>query len=136
MCSEVKSMKAFAFLIPIMFLLVGCGETALNPALDLNSQQSSTGAGEGQTLFRAKGCGTCHSVDGTKRGAPTLFGLYGREIELTTGEKVTADDAYIKESILTPAAKIAKGNFADMPPFTMSEAELNALVAYIKTLKV
>ena len=48
---------------------------------------------------------------------------------------MTADDAYIKESILQPGAKIVKGFAPVMPPFQLSDDEINAVIAFIKTLQ-
>jgi cytochrome c oxidase subunit 2 len=61
--------------------------------------------------------------------------MYGHPVVTSAGE-VTADDAYLKESILKPQAKIVKGfEAAQMPPYTLSDPELDALIAYMKTLK-
>ena len=49
---------------------------------------------------------------------------------------MTADENYIRESILDPGAKIVKGYKPLMPTFQglVSEEQLNALVAYVKSL--
>ncbi len=66
----------------------------------------------GQKMFLQSGCGTCHLADGTGPG-PSLLGVYGQPVHLTNGQTVTADDAYIRESILLPRAKIVLGYQAD-----------------------
>jgi cytochrome c oxidase subunit 2 len=46
------------------------------------------------------------------------------------------DDAYIKESILDPQAKIVSGFETQlMPTFQLSDAQISDIIAYIKTLK-
>ncbi|MFT5584083.1 MAG: caa(3)-type oxidase subunit IV, partial [Cognaticolwellia sp.] len=63
----------------------------------------------GQALYSGKGCIGCHSLDGSKMVGPSFKGLHGREEVMADGTKLTADDAYIKESILQPQAKIVEG---------------------------
>jgi mono/diheme cytochrome c family protein len=67
---------------------------------------------------------------------PTWFGLYGSKVDLADGTTVTADDAYLKESILNPNAKVVAGfNSGLMPAFALSDADIANLIAYFKTLK-
>jgi cytochrome c oxidase subunit 2 len=63
-----------------------------------------------------------------------MKGLAGSEVELADGSKVTADDAFILESITKPDAKVVKGYNA-MPNLGVSDADAKAILAYIKTLK-
>jgi len=93
-------------------------------------------AAQGEKLFQSLACITCHRSDGQGRG-PILDGLYGRTVTLTTGETVTADDAYIRESILSPTAKITAGFQPLMPPFQglVSEEQVLALIEYVKSLR-
>ena len=94
-------------------------------------------AGKGKELTETLGCLGCHSVDGSARVGPSFQGLFGRQVELEGGEKATADEAYIRESINQPKAKVVKGFPNVMPEFKgkISEKDLSALVVYIKTLK-
>jgi cytochrome c oxidase subunit 2 len=89
----------------------------------------------GSKVFQASGCSSCHLADGTGLG-PSLLGVYGRPVKLTTGETVTADDAYVRESILVPNAKIVFGYKSIMPSFRgqLTEEQLNNLIAYIRSL--
>lgn len=88
---------------------------------------------KGKELYGAKGCTACHSLNGSAGAAPTFKGLYGREEVLTTG-KVKVDEAYLKESMLKPAAKVVKG-YAPMPNMGVEEADVKPLIAFIKSLK-
>ncbi|HSC72007.1 MAG TPA: c-type cytochrome, partial [Candidatus Methylomirabilis sp.] len=92
-------------------------------------------AAAGEKLFQQQGCAACHLPSGTGP-APTLVGVFGRQEKLTTGQVVTADEAYIRESILNPQAKIVAGYPPIMPPFkgVISEDQLVQLLAYIKSL--
>ncbi|HSZ62411.1 MAG TPA: cytochrome c oxidase subunit II [Terriglobales bacterium] len=89
----------------------------------------------GKLLFAAFGCSTCHRADAQGRG-PDLQGVYNSPVVLEDGRTVTADDNYVRESILDPTAKIVKGYKPVMPAFQgiVSDEQLNALVAYVKSL--
>jgi cytochrome c oxidase subunit 2 len=89
----------------------------------------------GEKVFLASGCSTCHTPDGAGLG-PSLLGVYGHPVKLVTGETVAADDAYIRESILLPKAKIVAGYTPIMPTFQgqLTEEQLNDVIAYIRVL--
>jgi cytochrome c oxidase subunit II len=93
-------------------------------------------ASAGGKLFADLACNTCHRPDAQGRG-PVLEGLFGRTVELQSGEKIVADEAYIRESILTPSAKIAAGFQPIMPTFQglVTEEQLLQLIEYVKSLK-
>jgi len=90
----------------------------------------------GQDLFQNKlGCASCHAGGPQQRGAK-LEGIYGKEVKLVGGRTVTADDTYIRNSILNPTADIVEGFQPIMPTFKgqVTDEQLNGLVAYIKSL--
>jgi cytochrome c oxidase subunit 2 len=92
-------------------------------------------ASTGEKLFADLACNTCHRPDAQGRG-PVLEGLFGRAVSLQSGDTVTADEAYIRESILNPAAKVVAGFQPIMPTFQglVTEEQLLALVEYVKSL--
>lgn len=92
-------------------------------------------AAAGNRLFGQFGCVTCHIADGTGRG-PVLQGVFGHPVKLQDGRTVVADEAYIRESILNPSAKIVAGYTPIMPTFQgqISEEQVLQLIAYIKSL--
>jgi cytochrome c oxidase subunit 2 len=92
-------------------------------------------ASTGQSIFEQLGCSTCHRADVQARG-PSLAGLFGKKVELEDGRTVTADENYVRESILVPGAKVVKGFKPIMPVFQglVSEEQMTALVEYIKSL--
>jgi cytochrome c oxidase subunit 2 len=94
---------------------------------------SLSAAGESQ--FSQLGCPTCHKFESQGRG-PTLIGVYGSRVTLEDGRTVIADENYIRESIMSPGAKIVSGFKNIMPVFQglVSEEQMNELVAYIKSL--
>jgi cytochrome c oxidase subunit II len=87
-------------------------------------------------LYEQHGCSTCHLLDQQGRG-PNLRGLYNKPVYLRDGRIVMADDAYIRESILDPNAKIVASFEPDiMPVFKgqISEEGIIQLIAFIKSL--
>ena len=97
-------------------------------------------AGKGQKLFASLGCQACHTTDGSKSTGPSFKGLYGRTTKLTNGQTVTADPAYLLESIRDPDMQIvesyAPGIMSSaIKPGSVSTADAKALIAFIKTLK-
>lgn len=94
-------------------------------------------ATRGQKLYQESGCKSCHSLDGAKGIGPTWKGLFGSSVELADGSSVTADEAYIAESIKLPGAQTVKGFSANaMPSFAyLTDGQIADLVEFIKTLK-
>ncbi len=93
-------------------------------------------AESGAKLFVDFNCTTCHKPDDRGRG-PILEGLYGKTVRLTSGETVKVDDAYVRESIVNPAAKVVIGYQPVMPTYQgqVTEENVLALIAYIQSLK-
>jgi cytochrome c oxidase subunit 2 len=91
----------------------------------------------GAKLFTDLACNTCHLPQGQGQGrGPVLDNLFGHTVELQNGAKVVADEAYVRESILTPTAKVVVGFQPIMPPFQglVTEEQLLQLIAYIRSL--
>jgi cytochrome c oxidase subunit II len=104
--------------------------------LEKAKEASQTPEGRGQALVAANGCAACHSINGAAGIAPTWFGLFGLQVELTDGSVVTADEAYLHESIKAPQAKIVRG-FENqlMPTYAFTDEQIDDIVTYIKTLR-
>ena len=86
-------------------------------------------------LFADLACNTCHRPFAQGRG-PVLNGLFGRTIPLEGGGSVTADEAYIRESIVNPGARITASFQPIMPTYqgVVSEEGLLQLIEYVKSL--
>jgi cytochrome c oxidase subunit 2 len=86
----------------------------------------------GAKLYEQLACITCH---GTGKGPP-FVDLLGRTVKLSDGTTVIADEAYIRESILYPSAKIVAGYQPIMPTYKgqVTEEQLLQLITYIKSL--
>jgi cytochrome c oxidase subunit 2 len=98
--------------------------------------QEGSLASAGQKLFADLACNTCHRPDAQGRG-PVLTNLFGRTQALQSGEMAVVDEAYIRESILNPSAKVTAGFQPIMPTFQglVSEEGLLELIEYVKTLR-
>ncbi len=121
--------------------VMGGWVTAMEPADYAAWLSGSTGAdadpvASGEKLFSELTCITCHFSDGKGR-APSLNGVYGGRVPLADGSTITADESYIRESILQPQAKIVAGYQPIMPTFQgqLSEEQILALIAYVKSLQ-
>ena len=98
---------------------------------------STTPAAAGQQLFQTLGCASCHGANGEGGRGPSLVGLFGKDTPLQSSKKKKADEAYIRESITNPQAKLVVGFGPIMPTFQgqISEDQLVQLLAYIKSLQ-
>jgi cytochrome c oxidase subunit 2 len=90
----------------------------------------------GERVFTAQGCGSCHRADRAAR-APMLTAVVGSTVQLADGRSVVADEAYLRESILNPAAKVVAGYEPIMPTYQglIDEEELLQLISYLKSLQ-
>ncbi|MBV7545764.1 cytochrome c oxidase subunit II [Pseudomonas sp. PDM26] len=89
---------------------------------------------KGRQLVEQHGCKACHSQDGSASLGPGWKGLYGRTEKLADGTGVLVDEAYLKESILDPKARLVQGYPPVMVAYTLKDDELGAVIALIKSL--
>ncbi|MCC6277590.1 MAG: cytochrome c oxidase subunit II [Oligoflexia bacterium] len=92
----------------------------------------------GKKIFNTRNCVACHSVTGVQTQAgPTVKGLFNRKVNLSDGTQVVANEDYIRTSIINPATHVVKGFRPIMPAFQglLSENDISAVIAYIKSLK-
>ena len=97
----------------------------------------------GEELFTKNGCTTCHGVGGSgevggaKSPGPKLAGLFAKgQEQMADGAMITVDENYVRESILRPNAKIVMNyNNVQMPVFVLKDDQIDAIIAYLKTLK-
>ena len=94
----------------------------------------------GKKWAEANGCISCHSLDGSKLVGPSWKGLYGEQVELADGTTVTADEAYLRKSILEPNAQIVKGfpaqcDAGQLQHDLLTDEQINDIIEFIKTVK-
>lgn len=133
-CHAILRLPGVRTLAPVLLgacLLVSCSST--DPDVI-----------RGKQLFTAYNCTTCHSMTSDLAvTGPTLKGLYGSQVPLDDGTVAVADEAYLRESIVRPNAKIRVGWFSDQMLTISGQYQqdlekpenLSALVAYIKGAK-
>jgi cytochrome c oxidase subunit 2 len=145
--------SAAAWLLVLFFLAAGCGggekpveappadaATPAGPAsrpAAAGVKGASAGQAEfGEVLFARKQCTICHAPGQSSAIGADLSGLFGSTVALDDGTTAVADEAYLRESILQPKAKIVAGFQPVMPELQgeLTDEEVAALVAYIKTL--
>jgi len=95
---------------------------------------------EGLKLLRNTGCLACHPLDATKLVGPSFAGLYGAQRTVVSGnaeKTVTADDAYITNSIYNPNNDLVAGypkNLMQSYKTVLTEADIAVITGYLKTL--
>jgi cytochrome c oxidase subunit 2 len=90
----------------------------------------------GELLYNRLGCKACHTIDGSKLVGPSFKNMYGYEFDTVEGVRITVDDAYVKESILTPNVSVIAGYQPVMTPYAglVDDREIEAITAWLKTL--
>jgi cytochrome c oxidase subunit 2 len=90
---------------------------------------------EGRALFEKMACSSCH--DPSRRIGPDLHGVFGQVVMLQDGTSVTADEDYVRRSILEPQAQVVSGFAPVMPSFAgrLDETQLRTLIEYVRQLQ-
>lgn len=118
-------------------LYAGPVENVGAPAAAAPAQPTLSLADAGAMVYKTRSCNACHSVNGDPLVGPSFKAMYGSQRELIAGTVVTADENYIRESIMDPMKKVVKGFSPSMPTYRgiLSDEEVNQLIAYFKSLK-
>ncbi len=130
---------ARAHMCAVAFVFV-LGAAACGGGSSSKSQsQASNLAERGAGLVQAKSCVVCHTTNGGHAAGPSFAGLAGSRVALADGTTVTADDAYLKRSILEPGAQTVAGfppglMATIVKPGTVTPVQADALVAFLDTL--
>ena len=134
-CAEYCGTKHSMMLAEVKVYPSGEFERWLEDAANFMERMTPVEAGE--IIFTRRGCAQCHSVDGSAMTGPSFKGVFGTEQALASGEKITVNRDYIRESIFEPQAKIRGGYKPAMPTYKgqLRDEEIDALIAYIKELK-
>jgi cytochrome c oxidase subunit II len=96
---------------------------------------------DGYLLMRNTGCFACHSLDGSRLVGPSFKGIYGNPRQVIRDGKqitVTADENYIRTSILVPEADVVVGfNKGLMKSYKeiLKDSEIKSIIEYLKTVK-
>jgi len=100
------------------------------------SEKQTSPIERGKLLYVEKACKSCHTLDGTRGLGPSWLKLYGKTGKFVDGASYTADENYLRESILKPNVHLVEGYSPAMPSFEgqLSESDLAGLLAYIKSI--
>ncbi|MCE9619594.1 MAG: urate hydroxylase PuuD [Planctomycetes bacterium] len=113
--------------------LIACGLIKVLLIMPASSSDAGlTPEQKGAKLFVAQGCAACHQA-GSAQLAPNLNKICNSTVLLADGGQVVADEAYLRESIERPQAKIVRGFPPTMPPVSLTKEQLDSLIAYLKT---
>lgn len=124
------------FVAPLATVVVVIAAVGAACSPDAGSNQTfSPEAAEGRRLFNSQGCSGCHGANGGGGVGPPMVGLHMSERELTDGRTVIADDEYLTRSITDPRVDIVAGYSLPMPSNRLNDAQVAAIVAYIKELE-
>jgi cytochrome c oxidase subunit II len=134
-----KPMRPSVVVIVVVTLLAAAGIFALlqwrnQPELGTPTMTTSDPLQSAITLAESKGCRACHSLDGTAGIGPSWAGSYGGNRTFADGSQLPADDAYLRESILQPAARVVAGYQNVMVAAALSEDEVATLLTLIRQL--
>lgn len=115
----------------------GTGNPGTGPGTEDPTPSDPEAAARGEAVMASVGCTLCHTVDGSQGSAPTFKGLFGASRPLESGEFVTADENYLRNSIIDPGSQIVQGYSNLMPPDfeeTLTAEQIDDIIAYIKSL--
>lgn len=106
--------------------------------LEDGTSSGSSMVAQGRNLFVQHHCSGCHG-DSAIVKAPRLEGVYGKQVPIQSGKDVTfvtADDRYIRDSILLPKSQVVAGYEPIMPSFAgqIGEEDLLKILEYIKSI--
>ncbi len=116
----------------------------LSPADFEKYKESSAGPAAGMSLadygaqlYKQKACITCHSLDGSRKTGPSFKGVFGHKVEFADGSSTTADENYVRQSILDPTSQVVAGFEPVMPTFQglLKPNQIDALIEFIKAQK-
>jgi cytochrome c2 len=114
----------------------------LTPRTSSTDASTTVSAEQGRQLYERSGCMACHSIDpAVTTLGPTFKGLLGRERTFGNGAgRVKADERYLRESILEPAAKVVSGyekGEVGMPSYAgvLTDREIESIILFIKSMK-
>jgi cytochrome c oxidase subunit 2 len=125
------SVKLSALATAVALLALGaCSSSSSSAPADLSPE-----AVAGREISISAGCASCHGEDGNGRVGPKWLGLADSQVTLSDGTVVTADDAYLYESIKDPGAKKRRGASGIMPANKLTDEEIASIIVYIRALK-
>lgn len=130
---QTRWMSVAAMAASAVIAVTGCGDESPGQS----AAATSNNGREGQKVFERNGCTSCHSLGEEAKLGPNLNGLWGTSVKLDTGETVTFDEDYVRESLREPDTKSRPDYPGVMPTFSegrISEKELSYLVKFLEEI--
>ena len=125
------SIKFSALATAVALLALGACSSSSSSAPAYLSPEAAAG----REISISAGCASCHGEDGNGRVGPKWIGLADSQVTLSDGTVVTADDAYLYESVKAPGAKKRRGASGIMPANKLTDEEIASIIAFIRALK-
>ena len=125
----MEEMRLLRFVAPLLLVVLAFTACGGDEPLNL-----TPAAAEGREIANSSGCAACHGKNGQGTTAPSWQGIYQTVIDLDDGTTVLVDDAYLRRSITDPQAEIVDGWTIKMPGNDLDDAEIGAIITYIKEL--
>lgn len=120
--------------LPLLTATLLLASAACAPAADPDASPEELGA----VVAERAGCFVCHTTDGRPSTGSTWRGLFGSDVHLVDGRIVTADEEYLRRSIVAPLVDVVDGYRPVMPSGfgdRLTDEEIEAIVAYIRSLR-
>lgn len=122
-------------LLPLSLVVVLSATSCSGGDSDASTPALSPEADAGRRIAEDRGCLACHGNGGEGGIGPAWVGLLGSERTFDDGTTTIADEAYLRESISDPGARQVDGYLLQMPPNTLTDAEITDVIAYIEALQ-
>ncbi len=134
-CAELCGINHATMLAPVSVVSEGEFQAWVASELDLPEDPVV----RGQMWASQSGCVSCHSLDGSRLVGPSWLNVCNEQVRLSDGSSVTADEAYLYESIVNPGAKVVEGYPDGVMPGTygadLSDDQINDIITYICSVK-
>ena len=121
-------MKRQALVASLALVLAACGGEGIPP-------QEQTPVQRGLALVNEKACTACHALDGSRGIGPSWVGIYGTTSRFADGTTALVDDAYLRRSMLEPAAQVVEGFDSVMAPAAVTDDQVLDIIALIRELQ-
>lgn len=102
-----------------------------------NKYEGMSLAEAGESLYKAKACNSCHSLDGSRGVGPSFKGSWGNARKFADGSEAVMDENYVRNSILYPQKQVVESYAPAMPTYQgqLSDDEIGYIIEYLKSLK-
>ncbi len=134
----MKQLSIWCIGVFVLFGTNACGSRS-TPEPSRDELEKMTAVQRGAIFIKTRGCMDCHpmteALRATTQEASPLTGMYSSTVIHTDGSTATVDEAYLRDSIINPRARVIRGQPATMPALQFKATEIDDLVQFIKSLE-